>query len=159
MARNDPTENGGLFIGRRPGTGPVRWRQLPDRGGPGRMRLDRVFAGLILVVMSLIVLSFWGPIPFAGLWVGSWVQYLLSSPSIGLLAAFIFCVAAFIAGLVVLSKLDRVWIILRRGGGYNQKAGVLNKIFVVSSVIGVAAFSIWLLLFSGAELAPVGIRF
>lgn len=77
----------------------------------------------------------------------------------GLLAAFAFCVLMFIAGLMLLIRMDRAWIILRRGAGHDQKAGILSRLFVVSSFIGVAAFSIWLILFSGAELAPVGIRF
>ena len=29
--RTDPTDNGGLFVGRRPGTAPVRYRDLPER--------------------------------------------------------------------------------------------------------------------------------
>ena len=40
MARNDPTDTGGLFIGRRPGTAPVRFKERPDDGSPGRRRFD-----------------------------------------------------------------------------------------------------------------------
>ena len=159
MPRNDPTDNGGLFIGRRPGTGPVHWRSLPDPGSPWRMRLDWLLAVLILLCMSLIVVSFWGPIPLLGLWFGSQVQYLTSSPSMGLLAAFMLCVLCYLGGLWILSRMDRAWILVRRGSGHDQRKGVLNILVVVSSLVGVVGFSVWLILFSGAELAPVGIRF
>ena len=32
MPRNDPTDTGGLFIGRRPGTAPLRYKADPERG-------------------------------------------------------------------------------------------------------------------------------
>ena len=45
MPRNDPTDTGGLFIGRRPGTGPLKYRAAPGarrRGPPaGRRRAGR----------------------------------------------------------------------------------------------------------------------
>src|ERR1035437_6464624 len=37
---SDPSDNGGLFVGRRPGTAPVRFRSLPKRGSERRRRLD-----------------------------------------------------------------------------------------------------------------------
>ena len=43
--RTDPTENGGLFVGRRPGTAPVRFRTLPNRGSELRQRFDGSLAG------------------------------------------------------------------------------------------------------------------
>ena len=40
--RTDPSENGGLFVGRRPGTAPVRFRALPKRGSEMRQRDRRL---------------------------------------------------------------------------------------------------------------------
>jgi hypothetical protein len=61
VARNDPTDTGGLFIGRRPGTGPLRYRGAPHRGGPGRQRTGSVtlgiataFAGMIATLMATL---------------------------------------------------------------------------------------------------------
>jgi len=159
MPRNDPTDNGGLFIGRRPGTGPIRWKKQPPKDNPARQRLDRILAVGILILMGLVILSFWGPVPLLGLWLGSQVQYLTDSPAVGLLAAFITCVAFIFLGLWVNQKLDRAWILVRRAGGIDQKHGIAARIFGFSSLLGVVLFSVWLLLFSGAELAPVGIRF
>ena len=33
--KTDPTDTGGLFVGRRPGTRPIRYRALPERGECG----------------------------------------------------------------------------------------------------------------------------
>ncbi len=46
VPRNDPTDTGGLFIGRRPGTGPLHFRGSPERGGGGRRRADGVLAAV-----------------------------------------------------------------------------------------------------------------
>src|SRR3954453_100802 len=65
VPRNDPTDTGGLFIGRRPGTGPVRYRDQPERAGTRRQRVDGLFAFLVLLVEGLLCLSVWGPQPVA----------------------------------------------------------------------------------------------
>src|SRR5665648_186663 len=102
--KTDPTDTGGLFVGRRPGTRPVRYRALPSRGSEGRRRLDGLLAFGILVLMALINLSFWGPIPLAGLWLGSLVQFWTDSAGAGILAAFLLILAALMLGLVVLKQ-------------------------------------------------------
>src|SRR3954454_17111900 len=75
MASNDPTDTGGLFIGRRPGTAPIRFRTRPNRTGAPRQRADGLLAGGILVLETLLCLILSGPQPAAWLWVGSQVQY------------------------------------------------------------------------------------
>ena len=69
--RTDPSETGGLFVGRRPGTAPVRFRALPKRGSDLRRRFDGSLAGILLAAMMLLCLLCWGPIPLACLWLGS----------------------------------------------------------------------------------------
>lgn len=157
--RTDPTDTGGLFVGRRPGTGPVRYRALPPPGSPARRRIDAAFSYVLLAVMFLIGLSYWGPIPFASLWVGSQAQYLLDSPGAGILVSFIFVLVLLFGGLALMRRLDRAWILVRRAAGHDQKEGVLGLMFGITCVVGAASFAVWLILFSGAELAPVGIRF
>ena len=73
--RTDPTDNGGLFLGRRPGTAPTKYRALPERGTAARQRIDRAFAHLLLVAEIFITLLFWGPIPAGALWIAGRVQY------------------------------------------------------------------------------------
>src|ERR1035437_9733543 len=85
--RSDPSDNGGLFVGRRPGTAPVRFRSLPKRGSERRRRLDDSFAGLLCAAIAFLSLLCWGPIPLACLWLGSQANYLASSVSVGLLVS------------------------------------------------------------------------
>ena len=156
--RTDPTDNGGLFIGRRPGTAPVRYRALPELGSPGRQRIDRWLARLILAVMTAVNLCFWGPLPVGGLWVGSQVEYLTGSVSIGIFSAFVVLLAALLAALLVLKRLDVLWILVRRASGHDQREGVMSRIFALTAAFGATAFFVWLLVFAGLgpTLAPSG---
>jgi hypothetical protein len=88
MPRNDPTDTGGLFIGRRPGTGPLRYRGDPKRAGEKRRRADAVLATVVLVLETLVCLTLWGPQPVAWLWVGSQVDYHAGSITLALAVTF-----------------------------------------------------------------------
>ena len=55
-------------------------------------------------------------------------------------------------------RIDVAWILVRRAGGVDQRQGTIGRVFAVASVIGAIAFGTWLLLFSGAEFAPIGIN-
>lgn len=156
--RVDPTDNGGLFVGRRPGTKPVRYRGAPETGSPRRQAVDRGVAAILLAGMAVINLSFWGPVPVAWLWVGSHVQYWTGSVSLGILIAFVGMLAMLMTALVALKRLDETWILVRRAAGYDQREGTLTRIFVITCAVGTVCFTAWLLLFSGAELAPIGIN-
>ena len=57
LAKNDPTDTGGLFIGRRPGTAPLRYRALPVRAGASRRRLDGALASALLAAEIVICLT------------------------------------------------------------------------------------------------------
>jgi hypothetical protein len=154
--RTDPTDNGGLFIGRRPGTRPIKYRDIPERGERRRQRFDKVVAAFILVVMTLIGLSFWGPIPAGCLWIGSRFNYWTDSVVVGLVTAFISMLFALFLGLVVMKQLDQSWILVRRAAGYDQREGVIGKIFAVSAGLGVILFTLWFLIFAGPgpSIAP-----
>jgi len=147
--RSDPTDNGGLFVGRRPGTRPVKYRGLPERGDERRRRRDGVLAGAILVVETVIGVSFWGPIPAGCLWVGSQVDYQTDSVGVGILSAFLLMLAVLFGGLSLMKRLDHVWILVRRAAGHDQREGIIGRIFAVSAAIGVVLFTIWLLIFAG----------
>ena len=156
--RTDPTDNGGLFIGRRPGTGPVRYRALPPQGTVRRKRIDSVVALLLLAFMFVVAACFWGPIPVAGLWVGSQIQYFTDSSGAGVLSAFLFVLGVLMLSLMLLKRVDRAWILVRRSAGHDQREGALGRVFGLTCAVGASAFSVWLLLFSGAHLAPTGIH-
>ena len=154
--RTDPTDTGGLFISRRPGTRPVRYRSLPQRGSDARRRADTALAAVILVVMTLVGVSFWGPIPMAWLWVASMVQYVTGAVSVGIVAGFAGMLFTLLGGLMLMRRLDLLWILVRRAAGHDQREGVITPIFAVSAVIGTVAFTIWLLVFAGpgSQLFP-----
>jgi ammonia channel protein AmtB len=150
--RTDPTDTGGLFVGRRPGTRPVRYRRVPRDAGARRRRLDAALAALILVAMGLVCASFWVPLPAGWLWIGSHVQYWTGSVSVGILSAFAGLLACLLLGLVIGKQLDRAWILVRRAAGHDQREGVLGRVFAVTCGLGAIVFCAWLLLFSGARL-------
>jgi hypothetical protein len=156
--RTDPTDNGGLFIGRRPGTRPIKYRAIPERGDKRRQRIDKVIAAAILVVMTLIGISFWGPIPAGCLWIGSRFNYWTDSVVVGIVTAFISMLFALFVGLMVMKRLDQSWILVRRAAGYDQRQGVIGRIFAISCAIGVVLFTLWFLLVAGPgpSLAPSG---
>ncbi len=147
--RTDPTDNGGLFIGRRPGTAPVRYRDLPEHGSERRRRADRTLAAALLAGIALISLMFWGPIPVLWLWVGSMVDYHTGSVSFGILVAFVGLLLMLLVGLSLMRRLDEAWILVRRAAGYDQRTGMLSVIFATTAAIGVSAFLLWFLILHG----------
>jgi hypothetical protein len=147
--RTDPTDNGGLFVGRRPGTAPVRYRGVPERGGRRRRVVDALVAGAVLAVMIVICLAYWGPIPAGGLWIASQVQYQTDNLAIGLLVGFIALLVALFGGLALLKRIDAFWILVRRAAGHDQRQGALRIIFPVTAVLGSSAFTIWLVFIGG----------
>ena len=156
MPRNDPTDTGGLFIGRRPGTGPIKYRGSPERGGQGRQRLDAVMAAGVLVLEVLLCLSLWGPQPVAWLWVGSQVDYQTGSVSLGIASAFAGMIATLMITLAICARLDRAWRILRRAAGHEQREGMLARIFAVTAVVAGLVFLVWFVVLEGPapSMAP-----
>jgi hypothetical protein len=149
MARNDPTDTGGLFIGRRPGTGPLKYRGAPERGGAGRRRADALLAAAVLVLEVLLCLTLWGPQPVAWLWVGSQVDYQTDSVSLGIAVAFAGMIGSLMVTLAIATRLDRAWRILRRAAGHEQREGVLVRIFATTAIVAGLAFLIWFVVLEG----------
>ena len=156
MARNDPTDTGGLFVGRRPGTAPLRYRTAPQRAGERRRRADETLAAVVLVLESLVCLTLWGPQPVAWLWVGSQVDYRTGSVSAGIAVAFAGLLGTLLLTLALAARMDRAWRILRRAAGHEQQEGVLGRIFAVTAIVALILFSIWFWIIEGPAptLAP-----
>jgi hypothetical protein len=154
--RTDPTDTGGLFVGRRPGTAPTRYRTPPQPGSPRRRRADAIVAHAVLALMTLISLLFWGPLPALGLWIASRGQYATGSVSFGILAGFAALLVLLFGGLVVLKRLDRFWILARRAAGHDQRQGVIARVFGAAAVAGGIGFAFWLIFIGGlgASLGP-----
>lgn len=149
MTRSDPSETGGLFVGRRPGTAPLRFRALPQRGGERRRHADSTVANLLFAVMAFLCLLCWGPIPLGCLWVTSQIDYLTGSVGLGLLVGFTALGVLLFGTLAVLKRIDYAWVLVRRAAGHDQRNGALPRIFAVTVVICATAFVIWLLLIHG----------
>ncbi len=147
--RSDPSDNGGLFVGRRPGTAPIHYRSLPERGSELRQRVDRSLAGAMLAGMTVISLLCWGPIPLACLWIGSEVDYLSGSVSLGILVAFIGLFALLFGALAVLKRLDTAWILVRRAAGHDQRTGALGRVFGITAAVCAIVFAFWFLVIHG----------
>ena len=154
--RTDPTDTGGLFVGRRPGSAPTRYRSQPEPGSPRRRRVDALVAHAVLGAMIVVNLLFWGPIPALSLWVASQVQYRTGSVGLGILLGFVLLLVALFGGLAVLKRIDRFWILVRRAAGHDQRQGVIGRVFATTAVIGASCFTIWLLFIGGLgpSLAP-----
>jgi hypothetical protein len=154
--RTDPTDTGGLFIGRRPGTAPVRYRALPEQGSGRRQRFDRGVAHAILALMVFLNLLFWGPIPAGALWIASQVDYRTGSVGFGIFVGFAVLIAVLFGALSVIKRLDGIWILVRRAGGIDQRSGVIGKVFAITAAIGAVTFAAWFFLIAGPgpTLAP-----
>ncbi len=149
MAGNDPTETGGLFIGRRPGTAPLRYRDTPTEAGAARRRADAVLAAAILAAEALLLTTLWGPQPAGWLWIGSHIFHSTGSVTFGILVAFLGMLLTIFATIRLAMILDRAWKLVRRASGYKQEKGALERIFVTSMVLAGIAFFVWFLVIHG----------
>jgi hypothetical protein len=156
VPRNDPTDNGGLFVGRRPGTAPVHYRTPPERGGARRRLVDVLLAGGVLLLEALVVLSAWGPQPVGWLWIGSQVDYRTDSVMLGITVAFLGLIGSLIVTLMIATRLDHLWRLLRRAAGHDQRDGVLGRIFMVTAIVAGIAFTFWFIVIEGPgpSIAP-----
>jgi hypothetical protein len=155
--RSDPTDTGGLFVGRRPGTAPVHYRRLPQPGSAARKRLDGYLAGAMLAGMILLSLLCWGPIPIACLWIGSRVKYLTGSVSFGIFTAFVGLFVGLFGALKIMRTLDEAWILVRRAAGHDQRGGALGRVFAVTAAVCAGLFAIWFTVIHGpGQIAESG---
>ncbi len=155
MPRNDPADNGGLFIGRRPGSAPLKYRTTPERLGTRRQRIDGTLAGVVLVALVLVAASCWGPQPLAWLWIASQVS-VTTGLFTGIAVAFFGLLASVMATLWIAVRLDGLWRILRRAAGHDQREGALGRLFAATAIVAGGAFLFWFIVVQGPAptLAP-----
>ena len=103
----------------------------------------------MLALETLVCLTLWGPQPAAWLWVGSQVDYHAESVTLGIAVAFAGLLATLMGTLAVAARLDRVWRLLRRAAGHDQKEGALGRIFAITAIIVGIAFTFWFLVIEG----------
>jgi hypothetical protein len=156
MASNDPTDTGGLFIGRRPGTAPVHFKEAPVEPGSRRQRRDDLLAHGLLAIELVMCLSLFGPQPAAWLWVGSQVEYLTGYVTAGISTIMLGCLASLMLTMAAAKRVDHAWKLVRRAAGHRQERGALERIFAASVGVALVAFGVWFLLIQGPapSLAP-----
>lgn len=156
MASNDPTDTGGLFVGRRPGTAPVRYRDDLEPSSEGRRRADNLLAHSLLALEVLLCLSLFGPQPLAWLWVGSQVDYLTGYVTAGISTVMLGCLASLMLTMAAAKRVDHAWTLVRRAAGHRQDRGALERIFALSVGVALVLFTIWFLVIEGPgpSLAP-----
>jgi hypothetical protein len=118
-----------------------------------------MLAAAILVLETFVCLTLWGPQPAGWLWIGSQVDYQTGNVVAGILTAFIGMILTMLGTLAIAMRLDRAWKIVRRAGGYEQKRGALDRIFVISASIAALAFLIWFIVIEGPgpQFSPAGV--
>ena len=156
MASNDPTDTGGLFIGRRPGTAPRRPGDARASSSRHRRRFDSALAGAILALETLLCLSLLGPQPLAWFWIGSQVEYLTGAVTAGISTIMLGCLASLMVTMALAKRLDHAWRLVRRAAGHRQEQGALEIIFAACVGVALVCFSVWFFLLEGPgpSLAP-----
>jgi hypothetical protein len=147
--RSDPSETGGLFVGRRPGTAPTHFRKPPERGNSVRQRVDGSLANILVAAITALSLLCWGPIPIACLWIGSQIDYLSGSVSIGILSAFVALFALLFGALSLMRRLDNAWILVRRAAGHDQRSGILGRVFAITAAVCALIALFWFIVIHG----------
>ena len=147
--KTDPSDTGGLFVGRRPGTRPIKYRRLPEAGSRRRQAFDSGMALALAGLMVFINLLFWGPLPAGWLWIGARVFYWTNDVGVGIAISFVGLLLTLVGALAVLKRIDHAWILVRRASGRDQRTGIIGPIFATTAVVGGAIFTFWLLFIGG----------
>jgi hypothetical protein len=155
LASNDPTDTGGLFVGRRPGTRPVRYAEA-EPSSERRRAADNVLAHALLAVELVLCLSLFGPQPLGWFWVGSQVEYLTDTVEAGIGTILLGCLASLLLTMAAAKRVDHAWKLVRRAAGHRQERGALERIFATSAIVALVVFTAWFLFVEGPgpSLAP-----
>jgi hypothetical protein len=155
LASNDPIDTGGLFIGRRPGTAPVRYRAVKP-SSERRRQLDGLLAHGLLAIELVLCLTLFVPQPLAWLWVGSQVDYLTGYVTAGIGTIMLGCLASLMLTMALAKRVDHAWKLVRRAAGHHQERGALERIFAMSVGVALVLFAVWFFVIQGPgpTLAP-----
>ena len=77
----------------------------------------------------------------------------------GIVVAFGGIVATLFVTLALAARLDRVWKLLRRAAGHDQREGMLARIFGATAIVALVIFSFWFLIIKGPAPTALMRRF
>ena len=137
-------------------------RQLPNEeeqdaasaSSPSRSRTAAIASAALLALEAFGTLLMWAPIPLAWLWVGGRVYSLTGSLGADLAVVFLGFIGTVLLTVVLLHRVDAVWIEQRRRAGHDQQNGALSQVAIVSGTFGLIGFTLWYYLFSHAYVLP-----
>jgi hypothetical protein len=122
--------------------------------GVDRTRLTAAACAAVLAIEALGTVLMWAPIPLAWLWIGGRVYSVTGSLAADLAVAFGGFIATTLLAVMVLHRIDGLWIALRRRAGHDQEGGALPQVAVVSGTFGMIAFLLWYYLLAKAFIMP-----
>ena len=75
---------------------------------------------------------------------------------LGITVAFLGLVGSMILTLMLATRLDHLWRLIRRAAGHDQRDGALGRIFMVTAIVAAVAFTFWLVVLQGPapSMAP-----
>jgi hypothetical protein len=108
----------------------------------------------ILAVEAVGSCLMWAPIPIAWMWIGARFYDLTGSVAADGGVVLLGFLGTTIVAMRGLTRLDRVWVALRRRAGHDQIEGALTRVVVASATFGILAFVLWYYVFSKAFILP-----
>lgn len=124
-----------------------------DQSAPGRHATKAACAAL-LAVEAIGSLSMWAPIPIAWFWIGARVYDATGSIAADMGVALLGFLATMILVMAALTRIDRVWVALRRRVGHDQAEGALTQVVIASATLGLLAFLVWYYVIGKAYVIP-----
>jgi hypothetical protein len=92
----------------------------------------------------------WAAIPLAWIWIAGRAYETTDSLVVGGGGALIGLALNEALAVRALTRIDTVWVKLRRRAGHEQRHGALTRVVVVSATFGLIAFLVWYYVLSGA---------
>lgn len=97
--------------------------------------------------MVLLTAAVWGPLPVGAMWIAS--QIASSNAGLWLIVALALVIGLVFGALMLLRRLDQVWILVRRAAGVDQRTGILGRLFLITTLIVVPVFLVWFAFLGG----------
>jgi hypothetical protein len=133
----------GSYAAARPTPAATAGAAIRPAEAPAARRLAGAGALGIFLIEVLGAFIMWLPNPVAWLWVGARTYDATQRISLGGLAALIGILISTTLLMMILTRLDMRWVVLRRRAGREQKDGALTQVVVVSATLALAAFYVW----------------